>query len=53
VPGTPVIAIGGIMAERVRLLETYGVAAVSAIAADPAGATAEFLRVLARTAVRW
>jgi thiamine-phosphate pyrophosphorylase len=50
VPGTPVIAIGGITAERVRLLETYG---VSAIAADPAGATAEFLRVLARTAVRW
>ena len=46
VPETPVIAIGGITAERVELLATYGVAAVSAIAADPAGATVAFLTAL-------
>ena len=50
VPGTPVIAIGGITPERVSGLRTYGVAAVSAIAADPAGATIEFLKALAETA---
>jgi thiamine-phosphate pyrophosphorylase len=46
VPGTPVIAIGGITPERAVRLSTYGVAAVSAIAADPAGATIEFLKAL-------
>jgi thiamine-phosphate pyrophosphorylase len=46
VPGTPVIAIGGITPERAATLRTYGVAAVSAIAADPAGATIEFLKAL-------
>lgn len=46
VPGTPVIAIGGITPDRAAVLRTYGVAAVSAIAADPAGATAAFLKVL-------
>jgi thiamine-phosphate pyrophosphorylase len=46
VPDTPVIAIGGITADRAATLRTYGVAAVSAIAGDPAGATAEFLKVL-------
>lgn len=46
VPGTPVIAIAGITPERVALLESYGVAAISAVAADPAGATVEFLRAL-------
>jgi thiamine-phosphate pyrophosphorylase len=47
VPGTPVIAIGGVTAARASRLEAYGVAAVSAIAADPAAATVEFLRALA------
>jgi thiamine-phosphate pyrophosphorylase len=46
VPGTPVLAIGGITAERVPLLAVHGVAAVSAFAADPKGAVAEFLAVL-------
>nr|WP_296074202.1 thiamine phosphate synthase [uncultured Actinoplanes sp.] len=46
VPETPVIAIGGITPARARALKTYGVAAVSAIAADPAGATVEFLAAL-------
>jgi thiamine-phosphate pyrophosphorylase len=46
VPGTPVIAIGGITPERAIRLSAYGVAAVSAIAADPAGATIEFLKAL-------
>jgi thiamine-phosphate pyrophosphorylase len=46
VPDTPVIAIGGITPERAALLRTHGVAAVSAIAADPAGATKAFLEVL-------
>lgn len=45
-PDTPVIAIGGITVARVAELRTYGVAAVSAIAADPAGATALFLKAL-------
>ena len=54
VPGTPVIAIGGITAERVGLLDTHGVAAVAAIAADPAGATVAFLRALdARQRAGW
>ncbi|WP_433374412.1 thiamine phosphate synthase [Actinoplanes sp. CA-142083] len=48
VPGTPVIAIGGITASRAAELPGYGVAAISAIAADPAGATIELLKVLAR-----
>jgi thiamine-phosphate pyrophosphorylase len=47
VPDTPVIAIGGITPERAATLPTYGVAAISAIAADPAGATAAFLAALA------
>jgi thiamine-phosphate pyrophosphorylase len=46
VPEIPVIAIGGITVERVAELRTYGVAAVSAIAADPVGSTASFLKVL-------
>ncbi len=46
VPGTPVIAIGGITPERAATLTTYGVAAIAAVAADPAGATAAFLKVL-------
>jgi thiamine-phosphate pyrophosphorylase len=46
VPDTPVIAIGGITPERAAELRTYGVAAVSAVAADPAGATRAFLAVL-------
>lgn len=46
VPGTPVIAIGGVTVERVAELRAYGVAAVAAIAADPARATADFLRAL-------
>jgi thiamine-phosphate pyrophosphorylase len=45
-PEIPVIAIGGITVDRVSELRTYGIAAVSAIAADPAGATASFLKVL-------
>ena len=47
VPGTPVIAIGGITAERVVELPGHGVAVISAVARDPAAATAELLRVLA------
>lgn len=47
VPGTPVIAIAGITPGRVAELDCYGVAAISAVAGDPAGATAEFLRALA------
>lgn len=46
VPETPVIAIGGITPARAAAIATYGVAAVSAIAADPATATAEFLEAL-------
>ncbi|WP_240669888.1 thiamine phosphate synthase [Actinoplanes solisilvae] len=46
VPGTPVIAIAGITPERVALLDSYGVAAISAVAGDPAGATVEFLKAL-------
>ncbi|GIE33449.1 thiamine-phosphate synthase [Actinoplanes italicus] len=46
VPGTPVLAIGGITAERVPQLAVHGIAAVSAFAADPKGAVAEFLAVL-------
>ena len=46
VPGTPVLAIGGITAERVPLLAVHGFAAVSAFTADPKGAVAEFLAVL-------
>jgi thiamine-phosphate pyrophosphorylase len=46
VPGTPVIAIGGITPERAATLDTYGIAAVSAVAADPARATAAFRKVL-------
>lgn len=46
VPGTPVLAIGGITAERVPLLAVHGVAAVSAFTADPKGAVADFLAAL-------
>jgi thiamine-phosphate pyrophosphorylase len=45
VPGTPVIAIGGITPERVPPA-AYGVAAVGAIARDPQRATAAFLEAL-------
>jgi thiamine-phosphate pyrophosphorylase len=47
VPGTPVIAIGGITPARAAALDCYGVAAVSAIAADPREATSAFLAALA------
>jgi thiamine-phosphate pyrophosphorylase len=47
VPGTPVIAIGGITAARVAELPGYGVAAISAVAADPAGGTLALLAALA------
>ncbi|MPZ27949.1 MAG: thiamine phosphate synthase [Micromonosporaceae bacterium] len=52
VPGTPVIAIGGVRADRVAPLRTagaYGVAVVGAVsgAADPGAATRELLRALA------
>jgi thiamine-phosphate pyrophosphorylase len=46
VPSIPVIAIGGITVDRVPELRTHGVAVISAIASDPAGATASFLKVL-------
>ena len=46
VPGTSVIAIAGITPERVAQLDSYGVAAISAVAADPVGATVEFLAAL-------
>ncbi|MEV4274724.1 thiamine phosphate synthase [Actinoplanes xinjiangensis] len=46
VPGIPVLAIGGITAERVPQLAVHGIAAVSAFTADPKGAVAEFLAVL-------
>lgn len=46
VPGTPVLAIGGITAQRVPLLAVHGVAAVAAFAEDPKGAAAEFLAAL-------
>jgi thiamine-phosphate pyrophosphorylase len=47
VPETPVIAIGGITAGRAAELPGYGVAAISAIARDPAGATVALLDALA------
>ncbi|MEU4421200.1 thiamine phosphate synthase [Actinoplanes sp. NPDC024001] len=46
VPGTPVLAIGGITADRVPLLAVHGVAAVAAFAEDPKGAAAAFLAAL-------
>jgi thiamine-phosphate pyrophosphorylase len=46
VPGTPVIAIAGITPSRVAELDCHGVAAISAVATDPAGATKAFLRAL-------
>ncbi|MEV6343390.1 thiamine phosphate synthase [Actinoplanes sp. NPDC051851] len=45
VPGTPVVAIGGITPRRVPP-GVHGVAAISAFAADPKGAVAEFLAAL-------
>ncbi len=47
VPDTPVIAIGGITPDRAASLKSYGVAVVSAVTRDPAGATAKFLQVWA------
>jgi thiamine-phosphate pyrophosphorylase len=47
VPGTPVIAIGGITPERVPPA-AYGVAAEGAIARDPQRATAAFLEALSQ-----
>jgi thiamine-phosphate pyrophosphorylase len=52
VPSTPLIAIGGVTPARARELTTYGVAAVSAVVADPAGATVAFLRALGAEASR-
>lgn len=46
VPGTPVLAIGGITAERVPQLAVHGIAAVSAFTADPKGAVAAFRAAL-------
>nr|WP_308121296.1 thiamine phosphate synthase [Actinoplanes bogorensis] len=46
VPGTPVIAIAGITADRVASLDCYGVAVISAVVADPAAATIAFLKEL-------
>jgi thiamine-phosphate pyrophosphorylase len=46
VPGTPVIAIGGITPASAAGLGTYGIAAIGAIRSDPARITAEFLKVL-------
>ncbi|MEU4693255.1 thiamine phosphate synthase [Actinoplanes sp. NPDC023714] len=46
VPGTPVLAIGGITADRVPVLPSYGVAAIGAFVADPKRAVAEFLEAL-------
>ena len=46
VPGTPVVAIGGLTAERLPLLRSHAVAAVGAFAADPKLALAEFLAAL-------
>ncbi|GIF06191.1 thiamine phosphate synthase [Actinoplanes siamensis] len=53
VPGTPVVAIGGITLDRVALFagRAHGVAAVSAFAADPRGAAAAFLAALSPTVV--
>src|SRR5690606_512207 len=50
-PGTPVVAIGGVVAERVAALRAagaYGVAVVGAVsaAADPAAATTRLLEAL-------
>jgi thiamine-phosphate pyrophosphorylase len=50
VPGLPVLAIGGITADRVpelRAAGVHGVAVVGAIAADPERATGYFLKALA------
>ncbi|GIF12304.1 thiamine phosphate synthase [Actinoplanes teichomyceticus] len=46
VPGTPVVAIGGITLDRLPLPGVHGVAAVGAFAADPKGAATAFLEVL-------
>lgn len=46
VPDLPVVAIGGITPASVGELRTHGVAVVSAIATDPAAATAAFLKAL-------
>jgi thiamine-phosphate pyrophosphorylase len=46
VPGTPVLAIGGITAEKVPVLPSYGVAAIGAFVDDPKRAVAEFLAAL-------
>jgi thiamine-phosphate pyrophosphorylase len=46
VPGTPVIAIAGLTPDRVALLDSYGVAVISAVTVDPAGATVAFLEAL-------
>ncbi|BCY05577.1 thiamine phosphate synthase [Actinoplanes sp. L3-i22] len=47
VPGTPVLAIGGITVERAARFagRVHGIAAVSAFATDPAGAAAAFLKI--------
>ncbi len=47
VPGTPVLAIGGITLNRVPLLATHGIAAVSAFTTDPEQTAAAFLAALA------
>lgn len=49
VPGTPVLAIGGISVSRAALFtgRVHGIAAISAFAGDPGRAADEFLRALA------
>ncbi|GIE86630.1 thiamine phosphate synthase [Actinoplanes regularis] len=47
VPGTPVLAIGGITLNRVPLLATHGIAAVAAFTTDPEETAAAFLAALA------
>ncbi|WP_436523966.1 thiamine phosphate synthase [Actinoplanes sp. HUAS TT8] len=48
VPGTPVLAIGGITVDRAELFagRVHGIAAIGAFATDPGGAATAFLKVL-------
>ncbi|WP_433828346.1 thiamine phosphate synthase [Actinoplanes sp. CA-015351] len=46
VPGVPVLAIGGITADRVPVLPSHGVAAIGAFVVDPKRAVAEFIEAL-------
>jgi thiamine-phosphate pyrophosphorylase len=46
VPGTPVLAIGGITAEKAPVLPSYGIAAIGAFVDDPKRAVDEFLAAM-------